>query len=108
MSIFVDKTTRVLVQGITGNEGQFHTRHCIDYGTQVVAGVTPGKGGQNMDDVPVFNTVQEAKDNIPAVSLTPVSYVATTGIDEFKPKVIYMTIDEAWEGNFGKDKKKPW
>ena len=62
MSIFVDKTTRVLVQGITGNEGQFHTRHCTAYGTQVVAGVTPGKGGQKMDDVPVFNTVQEAVD----------------------------------------------
>lgn len=60
MSIFVDKDTRVLVQGITGREGQFHTRHCIDYGTKVVAGVTPGKGGQKMDDIPVFNTVQDA------------------------------------------------
>ncbi len=60
MSIFADKNTRVVVQGITGREGQFHTRHCIDYGTQVVAGVTPGKAGQKMDDVPVFNTVQDA------------------------------------------------
>ena len=60
MSIFVDKNTKVVVQGITGKEGQFHTRHCIDYGTQVVAGVTPGKAGQNMDDVPVFNTVRTA------------------------------------------------
>lgn len=60
MSIFVDKNTRVVVQGITGKEGQFHTRHCIDYGTRVVAGVTPGKAGQNMDDVPVFNTVRTA------------------------------------------------
>jgi succinyl-CoA synthetase alpha subunit len=60
MSIFVDKNTRLVVQGITGKEGQFHTRHCIDYGTQVVAGVTPGKGGQKMDDVPVFNTVSDA------------------------------------------------
>jgi succinyl-CoA synthetase alpha subunit len=49
-----------LVQGITGKEGQFHARACIDYGTQVVAGVTPGKGGQKMDDVPVFNTVADA------------------------------------------------
>ena len=47
MSIFVDKNTRLLVQGITGNEGTFHTRQCIEYGTNVVAGVTPGKGGQN-------------------------------------------------------------
>jgi succinyl-CoA synthetase alpha subunit len=60
MSIFVDKNTRVLVQGITGREGMFHTRQCIEYGTRVVAGVTPGKGGQKMDDVPVFNTVADA------------------------------------------------
>ncbi len=60
MSIFVDKDTQLLVQGITGNEGQFHTRACIEYGTRVVAGVTPGKGGQKMDDVPVFDTVQAA------------------------------------------------
>jgi succinyl-CoA synthetase alpha subunit len=60
MSIFVDKNTRLLVQGITGKEGQFHTQQCIEYGTNVVAGVTPGKGGQKMDDVPVFNTVKDA------------------------------------------------
>ncbi len=60
MSIFVDKGTRVLVQGITGREGQFHTRTCVAYGTKVIAGVTPGKGGQKMDDIPVYNTVQEA------------------------------------------------
>lgn len=60
MSVFVDKHTRLVVQGITGKEGQFHTRQCMAYGTKVVAGVTPGKGGQKMDDVPVFNTVQAA------------------------------------------------
>ena len=60
MSIFVDNNTRLLVQGITGKEGQFHARQCIAYGTNVVGGVTPGKGGQKMDDVPVFNTVGEA------------------------------------------------
>ena len=60
MSIFVDKNSRVVVQGITGKEGQFHTRQCVDYGTQVVAGVTPGKAGQNVDDIPVFNTVKAA------------------------------------------------
>ena len=60
MSIFVNKDSRVVVQGITGKEGQFHARHCIDYGTRVVAGVTPGKAGQKMDDVPVFNTVRAA------------------------------------------------
>ncbi|MCK4719507.1 succinate--CoA ligase subunit alpha, partial [bacterium] len=60
MSIIVDKNTKVVIQGITGREGQFHARQMIEYGTNVVAGVTPGKGGQKMDDVPVFNTVAEA------------------------------------------------
>ena len=62
MSIFVNKNTRLVVQGITGQEGQFHTRSCIAYGTNVVAGVTPGKGGQKMDDVPIFNSVKDARD----------------------------------------------
>jgi succinyl-CoA synthetase alpha subunit len=61
MSILVNAATRVLVQGITGREGQFHTQQCIAYGTKVVAGVTPGKGGQQIDGVPVFNTVREAR-----------------------------------------------
>ncbi len=60
MSILVNSQTRVLVQGITGKEGKFHTQQCIAYGTNVVAGVTPGKGGLKMDAVPVFNTVREA------------------------------------------------
>lgn len=60
MSILIDEKTRLLVQGITGGEGSFHARRCIDYGTKVVAGVTPGKGGTRMDEVPVFNTVERA------------------------------------------------
>ncbi|MCP4745283.1 MAG: succinate--CoA ligase subunit alpha [Desulfobacteraceae bacterium] len=60
MSIFVNASTKIVVQGITGREGQFHTRQCVDYGTNVVAGVTPGKAGQKMDKVPVFNTVANA------------------------------------------------
>ena len=61
MSIFIDGGTRLLVQGITGREGSFHTRQMIEYGTTVVAGVTPGKGGQRFDDkVPIFNLVAEA------------------------------------------------
>jgi succinyl-CoA synthetase alpha subunit len=60
MSIFVDNNSRIVVQGITGREGQFHTRQCVAYGTNVVAGVTPGKAGQKMDNVPVFNTVKSA------------------------------------------------
>lgn len=60
MSILVDRETRLLVQGITGREGAFHTAQMIAYGTRVVAGVTPGKGGQEVAGVPVFDTVQEA------------------------------------------------
>jgi succinyl-CoA synthetase alpha subunit len=60
MSILVDEKTKVVVQGITGNEGLFHTRQMVEYGTKVVAGVTPGKGGQKIDGIPVFNTVKEA------------------------------------------------
>src|SRR5438445_7380222 len=62
MSVLVDKNTRLVVQGITGTGGAFHTRQCMDYGTNVVAGVTPGKGGQMFDGkVPVFDTVWEAR-----------------------------------------------
>ena len=61
MSIFIDKGTRLLVQGITGRDGSFHTKQMIEYGTDVVAGVTPGKGGQKFEaKVPIFNTVAEA------------------------------------------------
>jgi succinyl-CoA synthetase alpha subunit len=60
MSVLVNKDTRLLVQGITGKEGTFHTRQAVAYGTNVVAGVTPGKGGESVDGIPVFNTVEEA------------------------------------------------
>ena len=61
MSIFIDKNTRLLIQGITGRDGSFHARQMIEYGTQVVGGVTPGKGGQKFEDkVPIFNTVAQA------------------------------------------------
>src|SRR5499426_917725 len=67
MSILVDRATRVLVQGITGREGTFHALRCKEYGTQVVGGVTPGKGGTTHEGFPVWNTVADA--------------VATTGAD---------------------------
>lgn len=61
MSIFIDNSTKLVVQGITGRDGSFHTQQMMDYGTQVVAGVTPGKGGQKFaDKVPIFNTVYDA------------------------------------------------
>src|ERR1700751_5149474 len=62
MSILVDKSTRVIVQGLTGREGTFHAKACAEYGTQIVGGVTPGKGGTTHEGWPVFNTVQEAVD----------------------------------------------
>ena len=63
MSILVDKNTRLIVQGVTGKEGAFHTKQMIEYGTNVMGGVTPNKGGQKDDNgLPIFNTVQEAKD----------------------------------------------
>jgi succinyl-CoA synthetase alpha subunit len=60
LSILVDKNTRLVIQGLTGREGSFHAQQCIAYGTKVVAGVTPGKGGTTHQDIPVFNTVAEA------------------------------------------------
>jgi succinyl-CoA synthetase alpha subunit len=77
MSILLDKKTRVLIQGITGSEGSFHTGQMIEYGTNIVAGVTPGKGGQKLDGtkVPIFNTVAEAvkevKANASAIFVPP-------------------------------------
>ncbi len=60
MSILIDKSTKLAVQGITGRDGSFHTKQMLEYGTHVVAGVTPGKGGEQVEGVPVFNTVKEA------------------------------------------------
>jgi len=62
MSILVDKSTKVIVQGLTGREGTFHAKACAEYGTKIVGGVTPGKGGTTHEGWPVFNTVQEAVD----------------------------------------------
>ena len=63
MSVLVNKNTKVITQGMTGKTGAFHTRGCRDYGTQMVAGVAPGKGGQEFEGIPLFNTVKEAKKN---------------------------------------------
>jgi succinyl-CoA synthetase alpha subunit len=87
MSILVDKSTRLLVQGITGREGEFHTRQMLDYGTKVVAGVTPGKGGMEVAGVPVFNTVKEAVRTTGAN--TSIVYVPA----RFAPDAIYEAAD---------------
>jgi succinyl-CoA synthetase alpha subunit len=92
MSVLVNKNTRLMVQGITGSEGSFHTRQMIEYGTNVVAGVTPGKGGSMFDEkVPVFNTCKEAVEKAgantsvifvpPAFALDAILEAADSGVD---------------------------
>ncbi|MBN1875690.1 MAG: CoA-binding protein [Anaerolineae bacterium] len=70
MSILIDQTKRVLVQGITGREGMARTKLMVNYGTQVVAGVTPGKGGDNVEGIPVFDTVEEAWEQVGPVDIS--------------------------------------
>ena len=87
MSILVDSNTRLLVQGITGREGSFHTTQMVDYGTNVVAGVTPGGKGKDVAGVPVFDTVAEAvAETQPNVSII---YVPA----RFAPDAIYEAVD---------------
>jgi len=86
MSIIVNKNTKVLVQGITGSEGTFHSTQMIDYGTNIVAGVTPGKGGQKAinDSIPVFNSVTEAKETTQAnasIIFVPPAYAGSAIIE---------------------------
>jgi len=79
LGIFVGRDTRVVVQGITGTQGRFHTRLMLDYGTKIVAGVTPGKGGTQVCDVPVFDTVEEAVEEHEAnasIIFVPASFAA--------------------------------
>ncbi len=87
MSILVDKNTRLLVQGITGREGSFHTTQMVEYGTPVVAGVTPGKRGERVAGVPVFDTVADAVAETGAN--TSIIYVPAA----FAPDAVYETVD---------------
>jgi succinyl-CoA synthetase alpha subunit len=98
MSIFVDSRTRLVVQGITGREGAFHARQMLDYGTNVVAGVTPGKGGQRFDNrVPVFNTVaeavQETRANCSVIYVPPMAAAGAIfeAVDAGIPLVVCIT-----------------
>ena len=72
MSIIINEKTMVLMQGITGREARIRAKLMLDYGTHLVAGVTPGKGGQSVFDVPVFDTIREAKEHFPEISVTTV------------------------------------
>lgn len=87
MSIIIDQSTRLVVQGITGREGTFHTEQMLAYGTNVVAGVTPGKGGQEVLGVPVFNTVREA------VEATNANATVIFVPAKFTPAGVYEAID---------------
>ena len=64
MSVLINSSSKILCQGITGSQGTFHTDQCIEYGSNVVAGVTPGRGGQEHLGVPVFDSVREARENL--------------------------------------------
>ena len=80
MSILIDESTRVLVQGITGSQGRFDTEYCVAYGTNIVAGVTPGRGGQDVGGIPVYNTVKSAVEVSGATA--SVIYVPAPGIKD--------------------------
>ncbi len=87
MSILIDQNSKVLVQGITGRDGSFHTEQMLKYGTKVAAGVTPGKGGQEILGVPVFNTVAEAKDKTSAnvaVIYVPAKFAKDAILEDIK------------------------
>ena len=98
MSILIDKNTKLLVQGIAGREGQFHTQTMIEYGTNVVGGVTPGKGGQEIFGVPVFNTVKEAVEETGAdatVIFVPAKFTPAGVMEAVDANIpVIMTISE--------------
>ncbi len=97
MSVLVDKKTKLVVQGITGGEGSFHTQQMLEYGTNVVAGVTPGKGGMFHQDIPVFNTVEDAVRETGAnasVIFVPAAFAADAileGIQANLPLIVCIT-----------------
>lgn len=96
MSILIDEKTRVIVQGITGREGKARTKLMIEYGTNVVAGVTPGKGGQLVLDIPVFDTVKEAKENVgeidAAAIFVPAPLVKSAALEAIDAGVKFMVL----------------
>ncbi|NHJ84309.1 MAG: succinate--CoA ligase subunit alpha [Asgard group archaeon] len=97
MKILIDKDTKVLVQGITGNQGTFHTQAMLDFGTKVVAGVTPKKGGEKVHGVPVYNTIKEAKEEHEidaSVIFVPAKYTKAAldeAIDNDIPLIVCIT-----------------
>ncbi len=109
MSVLVDKNTRLIVQGLTGREGTFHAKGCAEYGTKVVGGVTPGKGGTTHEGWPIFNTVADAKRETGAnatVIFVPPPYAADAimeAVDAEMPLIVCIT-----EGVPTRDMEKAW
>ena len=95
MAIYLNDDTKVIVQGITGNQGSFHTGQMLEYGTKVVAGVSPGKGGQKVEDVPVYNTVLSAVKENPAdatILFTPAPFAKDAALEAMEAgiKIVVM------------------
>lgn len=97
MSILIHKKTRVLVQGITGHQGSFHTRQMLEFGTKIVAGVTPGKGGREVERIPVYNTVREAvKEHAPdwSVLFVPALFAKMAALEALENHLHIILITE--------------
>ncbi|MFH1455484.1 MAG: succinate--CoA ligase subunit alpha [archaeon] len=97
MSILVNKQSRIIVQGMTGNQGSFHTKLMLNYGTNIVAGVTPGKGGQSIHNVPVYNSVQEAlNDHQPdwSVIFVPAKFCKAAALEALENNLNIVIITE--------------
>jgi len=97
MSVIINKNTKVIVQGITGQQGSFHTKLMKEYGTTIVAGVTPGKGGQFFEGIPVFNSVREALEKHKAdftINFVPAKFAKTAALDALDSKLNSVIITE--------------
>ena len=95
--ILLDKDTRCLVQGITGKQGSFHTEQMLNYGTEIVAGVTPGKGGQDFEGVPIFNSVEEAKENVnvnSSIIFVPAKFAKDAAFESIRNLDLVVIISE--------------
>lgn len=95
--ILLDKDTKCLVQGITGKQGSFHTEQMLNYGTNIVAGVTPGKGGQSFQNLPVFNSIEEAKENVDvnsSIIFVPAPFAKDAAFESIKNLDLVIIITE--------------
>ncbi len=96
MTVLVDKQTKILVQGITGREGHFHTKGMLDYGSSVLAGTTPGKGGQEIEGLPVFDSVIEAKQQFPelnaSIIFVPARFAADAATEALDAGIEVVTV----------------